>query len=687
MELTTSIRSLKGVGAKTEQLFQKAGIFTVGDLLLRFPKSYTKFPEPVEINNAQVGTGEKQAVILRVENPVLVKSTRMMQIAVINGRHSGVKMEFLWFRMPYMKSVLKNGETFILYGIVQDKSGLPSMEQPVVYTPKQYEAIANSLQPVYGLTAGLTNNLYKKVLSQILCQPDLLEEYLPESVRQTGELWTYADAVLQIHFPDSMDALAKARRRLVYDEFFIFLLAVCQQKEQVQKIDNLYPMQIKDALLPLFKKLPYQLTNAQMRVIEEIQQDMYGHTVMQRLIQGDVGSGKTIVAFFAMYLAAANGYQSALMAPTEVLAKQHYETFVQYSALFGIQIHVILLTGSMGARQKRHAYDRMQLYADAMIIGTHALIQERAVYDNLALVVTDEQHRFGVRQREIFALKGQSPHILVMSATPIPRTLAIILYGDLDISVIDEVPAKRLPIKNCVVDRSFRPKAYEFIRQEVAAGHQAYVICPFVEASETLDGENVIDYSEQLKQALPKEISVGILHGRMQADLKNKVMEAFAANEIQVLVSTTVVEVGVDVPNATVIMIEDAQRFGLAQLHQLRGRVGRGTAQSYCILMDTSNAKGTRKRLEVLKQTNDGFKIASEDLKLRGPGDFFGIRQSGDMEFQLADIYQDAGVLQQVSKQVQQILAMDHDLQLPEHEPLKQKMLQYTKNQMDRIPL
>lgn len=687
MELTTPIRNMKGVGVKTEQLFHKAGIYTAGDILLRFPKSYTKYPEPVEISKASVGTGEKQAVILRVESPVLIKNTRMMQIAVINGRHSGVKMEFLWFRMPYMRNVLKNGETFILYGMVQDKSGQPSMEQPVVYTPAQYEAIANSLQPVYGLTAGLTNNLYKKVLLQVLGYPGLLQEYLPAHVSQVCGLWSYSDAVFQIHFPDSLDALAKARKRLVFDEFFLFLLAIQQQKEHVQTMENLYPMQRKDVLLPLYQKLPYQLTNAQKKVIEEIQQDMYGNTVMQRLIQGDVGSGKTIVAFFAMYLAAVNGYQSALMAPTEVLAKQHYETFTQYCTLFGIKAHVILLTGSMGAKQKRHAYDRMQLYADAMVIGTHALIQERAVYDNLALVVTDEQHRFGVRQREAFALKGQSPHILVMSATPIPRTLAIILYGDLDISVIDEVPAKRLPIKNCVVGTSFRPKAYDFIRQEVAAGHQAYVICPFVEASETLDGENVIDYSEQLKQVLPKDITVGILHGKMQADLKNKVMEAFSANEIQVLVSTTVVEVGVDVPNATVIMIEDAQRFGLAQLHQLRGRVGRGSAQSYCILMDTSNAKGARKRLEVLQQTGDGFKIASEDLKLRGPGDFFGIRQSGDMEFKLADIYQDASILQQVSEQVRQITDSDHDLQLPEHVSLKHKLAQYTQSRLDRMNL
>ena len=375
------------------------------------------------------------------------------------------------------------------------------------------------------------------------------------------------------------------------------------------------------------------------------------------------------------------------MAPTEVLAAQHYETFEQYIRLFGIKTHLVLLTGSMTARQKRRAYERLQLFSDAMIIGTHALFQEKAVYDNLALVITDEQHRFGVRQRETFSLKGESPHILVMSATPIPRTLAIILYGDLDISVIDEVPARRLPIKNCVVSAGWRPNAYEFIRKEVEAGHQAYVICPLVEASEHAEGENVIDYSEKLKQALPDGVEVAFLHGRMRADMKNKVMEAFAANEIQVLVSTTVVEVGVNVPNATVMMIEDAQRFGLAQLHQLRGRVGRGDAQSYCIMINTSDSKSSVKRLDVLNRTNDGFCIASEDLKLRGPGDFFGIRQSGDMQFQLADIYQDAKVLQQAGEEVARILAADRELALPEHEGLRRKAAEYFERQMERLNL
>ncbi|MDE7311564.1 MAG: ATP-dependent DNA helicase RecG [Eubacterium sp.] len=685
MELGTPIKGVKGVGEKTEQLFQKTGVYTIGDILLRFPREYIKYPVPAEISNVQAG--RKQAVILRVDAPVIVKRTRSMQLAIINGTHDGRKMEFLWFHMPYVRNTLIKGQTYILYGSVQEKGGMLSMEQPVIYTPKQYEELADSLQPVYGLTSGLTNNLYKKTLRQVLDMQILMPEYLPQETRQSYRLAEYNYAVSQVHFPDSLDTLAQARRRLVFDEFFQFVLFMQLQKEQGQKIENIYRFREEELIRPLLEKLPYALTPAQLRVLDEIQKDLHGPYIMQRLVQGDVGSGKTIVAFFAMYLVSASGYQSAIMAPTEVLAAQHYETFAQYIELFGISTHLVLLTGAMTAKQKRRAYERLQLFSDAMVIGTHALFQEKAVYDNLALVITDEQHRFGVRQRETFSLKGESPHILVMSATPIPRTLAIILYGDLDISVIDEVPAKRLPIKNCVVGTGWRPNAYEFIRKEVEAGHQAYVICPFVEASEYAEGENVIDYTEKLRQALPNQIEVAFLHGKMQSNQKNKVMEAFAANEIQVLVSTTVVEVGVNVPNATVMMIEDAQRFGLAQLHQLRGRVGRGDAQSYCIMINTSGAKGAAKRLDVLNRTNDGFQIASEDLKLRGPGDFFGIRQSGDMEFQLADIYQDAEVLQQASAEVQSILDCDRSLSLPEHQGLYRKAQEYFAKQMERLNL
>ena len=376
---------------------------------------------------------------------------------------------------------------------------------------------------------------------------------------------------------------------------------------------------------------------------------MTGDYLMSRLIQGDVGSGKTILAFLALFLAAGNGWQGCLMVPTEVLAVQHMEAIQKQICEQKLPFYAELLTGSMTAKQKREACGRIASGESQIIIGTHAVFQEKIQYKNLALVITDEQHRFGVRQRESLSEKGDMPHVMVMSATPIPRTLAVILYGDLDISVVNELPANRLPVKNCVVDTSYRPKAYRFIEKQVKMGHQAYIICPMVEESEQIEAEDVISYTEKLRSTLPQDITVSYLHGKMKPAKKNEIMEAFVKNEIQVLVSTTVIEVGVNVPNASVMMIENAERFGLAQLHQLRGRVGRGAAQSYCILCYGKDGEKTKKRLEILNKSNDGFYIANEDLRLRGPGDLFGIRQSGELAFRIGDVFQDAAILQEAN--------------------------------------
>ena len=376
---------------------------------------------------------------------------------------------------------------------------------------------------------------------------------------------------------------------------------------------------------------------------------MTGDYLMSRLIQGDVGSGKTILAFLALFLAAGNGWQGCLMVPTEVLAVQHMEAIQKQICEQKLPFYAELLTGSMTAKQKREACGRIVSGESQIIIGTHAVFQEKIQYKNLALVITDEQHRFGVRQRESLSEKGDMPHVMVMSATPIPRTLAVILYGDLDISVVNELPANRLPVKNCVVDTSYRPKAYRFIEKQVKMGHQAYIICPMVEESEQIEAEDVISYTEKLRSTLPQDVTVSYLHGKMKPAKKNEIMEAFVKNEIQVLVSTTVIEVGVNVPNASVMMIENAERFGLAQLHQLRGRVGRGDAQSYCILCYGKDGEKTKKRLEILNKSNDGFYIANEDLRLRGPGDLFGIRQSGELAFRIGDVFQDAAILQEAN--------------------------------------
>lgn len=672
MELTAPIREVKGVGEKTEGLLQKMGVYTVGDILLHFPRDYVKYPRAVEIN--ELYDGAQAAVIVRIEKPAVVRRTRAMTITVCKGGYDGAQLEAIWFRLPYVANGLKKGKTVILYGKVTEKKSIYHMEQPALFAPEDYAAIEETLQPVYGLTRGITNRFLIKTIRSALNSCDSFFDYLPTDVRTRYELAEYNFALDQIHFPDSMDTLTWARRRLVFDEFFLFLMTMQLQKSGEEKQKNPYRFIDAAALEAYIEKLPYALTGAQRRTLQEILADMQGDELMQRLIQGDVGSGKTIVAFLAMLYVSDSGYQSAIMAPTEVLAKQHEQSFLELCGLFGITKTIVLLTGSMTAKQKREARERLTAQKDALIVGTHALIQEAVEYENLALVITDEQHRFGVRQRETFAKKGQTPHILVMSATPIPRTLAIILYGDMDISVMDEVPATRLPIKNCVVGEAYRPKANAFLEKEIAAGHQAYIICPLVEASENYDANNVTDYTKKLAASLSPDVRIACLHGKMKPAEKNQIMEDFKEHKTDVLVSTTVVEVGVNVPNATVMMIENADRFGLAQLHQLRGRVGRGDAQSFCIMMNASDSERAKDRLEILNRSNDGFFIASEDLKLRGPGDFFGIRQSGDMSFLLADIYTDAKVLQHAADEVKRILQEDPYLTQEKHENLRIKM-------------
>ena len=589
--------------------------------------------------------------------------------------------------MPYMRANLKSGETYVFRGRVVKKRGRLVMEQPEVFTPQAYEAVAHSMQPVYGQTRGLSNKTIVKAQQQALEVRRLEREYMPAGLRRKYELAEINYAMEHIHFPADRTELLFARKRLVFDEFFMFLVGVRRMKEHREDKHSPYVIKRVQEASTLKSSLPYALTGAQERALEEVYRDMEGGRVMNRLIQGDVGSGKTIIAILALVQAAYNGYQGALMVPTEVLARQHYESMTSLFQAHGITKVPILVTGSMTAREKRLAYGKIAGHEADIIIGTHALIQEKVVYDNLALVITDEQHRFGVGQRELLSTKGQEPHVLVMSATPIPRTLAIILYGDLDISVIDELPQGRQAIKNCVVDPGYRPKAYSFIQKQVEMGHQAYIICPMVEASEMIEAENVLDYTKSLQKELSSGITVEYLHGKMKAKEKNAIMERFAAGEIQVLVSTTVIEVGVNVPNATVMMIENAERFGLAQLHQLRGRVGRGDAQSFCIMVNCSHYENTGERLDILNRSNDGFYIASEDLKLRGPGDIFGLRQSGDMEFKLADIFTDANILKRVSEEVDRLLDLDPQLELEEHRELKRKIENYLGTNYEKLNL
>lgn len=645
----TSIAELKGIGEKTQKLFAKIGIETVGDLIRYYPRGYDVYEEAVPIG--EVEEGKVQTVTGAVFGRVQVSGSRKLQVTTLMLKDLTGTLKVVWFRMPFLRNTFAKGGVVTLRGRVVRRGKVLTMEHPEIFYPSEkYEEKKDTLQPVYGLTSGLTNHMIAKTVQQALAGLNLKKETLPEEIRLKFGLAELNFALRGIHFPEDKQVFYQARERLVFDEFLEFILALRKLRSKNERFANEYVIPDCPRVEQLIRELPYELTKAQQKVWKEIARDMASDTVMSRLVQGDVGSGKTIVAVLALLSTALNGMQAAMMAPTEVLARQHYATITRMLEEYQIPVRAELLTGSMTTKEKRRAYDRIECGYAKIIVGTHALIQDAVNYDNLALVVTDEQHRFGVRQREAFAKKGGVPHVLVMSATPIPRTLAIILYGDLDISVIDELPANRMPVKNCVVDTGYRATAYAFMKKQIAEGRQCYIICPMVEESENLEAENVMDYFAALQEEMGDGIVVSCLHGRMKQTQKDEIMERFAKNEIQILVSTTVIEVGIDVPNATVMMIENAERFGLAQLHQLRGRVGRGKYQSYCIFMTASRAKETKERLDILNHSNDGFKIANEDLKLRGPGDLFGIRQSGLMNFRLGDIYQDAKVLRKANE-------------------------------------
>ena len=655
MYINESVTSIKGIGESKAKSLNKLGVYTVGDILLRFPRTYYIYKEPIKEEDLSKHVGEKIAITLELRSNAMLKKTKRFDIVLAKGFTPNLIIELVWFRTPYIRNQLYTYTPLVFFGKLIEEYGTYKMEQPEIYQPREYENLCKKPYPIYSVTKGISNKIIIKTVEEAL-KNVTFEEYLPEKIIKNNNLYGINEALKHIHNPDTLEDYYNARKRLAYDEIFKFLLSLEYYNSNEVKINNTFTITNEKIVENAISKLPYELTNGQKMALNDILNDFKSPYVTQRLIQGDVGSGKTIVAFLSMLYMVSNGYQAAIMAPTEVLARQHYKDFVDFISLFGLDYNVVCLTGSTKAKERREILEEINNNNQLFIVGTHALIEDKVEFNNIGLVITDEQHRFGVKQREALSNKGYNPFTIVMSATPIPRTLSMIIYMGMNISNIKDVPKTKLPIKNCVVKENMRPNSYKHILSEIKKGHQAYIICPLVEAKEITEAENVLDYKEKLQEYMPRNIRIEVLHGKMKPNDKNDAMERFIKGEIDILISTTVVEVGVNNPNATTIMIENANRFGLAQLHQLRGRVGRGSHQSYCIFIDSSEGSEVNKRLSIMNSSNDGFFIANEDLKLRGPGDIMGIRQSGEVNFKLADIYNDAELFSLAKKDIEKLI-------------------------------
>ena len=682
----TPVSELKGVGPKTAEYFHNLGITNIYEMLNHFPRNYLVFGGLKKVSELQ--NDEIAAVRVRVDMVGNLRRVKnKMTILPIEVSDETGSMVIKYFNMPFMAKAVSKGGYYVFRGRVKKAGKEFTLVQPRKYAYDEYTELSGKFQCMYPLTKGLKNSTVIKAENSALKIADFTEDYLSEEYRNKLHLVSSKEAYMMIHDPSDEKESVLGRRRLSFDELFFFILYLRKNKELLKGAPNSCPMVESAEVKRFIEHLPYKLTKGQSKAVKEILEDLSGDAVMNRLVQGDVGSGKTIVAIAGLLNTVANGYQGAFMAPTEVLATQHFKTVSELTIKYGLPFKPVLLTGSVTAAAKRKIYEEIENGEVNLIIGTHALIQDKVVYKNLGLVVTDEQHRFGVRQRETLAGKGVGPHILVMSATPIPRTLAIVLYGDLSISAIKDMPEGRSPIKSCVVGESFRPSANKFIKDEISKGHQVYIICPMVEASDDEDSDNelrnVVDYSDELKEALGDRYRISYLHGKMKPSEKENILDRFSSGDIDILISTTVIEVGINVPNATVMMIENSERFGLSQLHQLRGRVGRGKDQGYAIFMTGKSDEKTTERLGILAKTTDGFEIASYDLKTRGPGELFGVRQSGDFAFKIADVFADADLLSEASNLCDEILAHDRNLHAPENALIREEAEFYGRNFLD----
>ena len=667
MDWNSSVSLLKGIGEQRERKLQKLGISTIEDLLTHYPREYKDRSEILKI--ADLPMEETSTFLAQVkEEGQNSRHGRLVYTRMKVYDETG-SVGVLWYNQPYMKNSLKIGEWYLFSGKLQKKYGRTEILSPEVERIGENFA-GGRIIPVYPASEGISQKMLRNLMEDALSQMNGgMREELPLWLRKEYKLAERNFAIENIHFPKTEQGFYDARRRLVFEELFLLQTALYQLKHTLEDSGEGILLKKKKALQEGENMLPFALTGAQKRVLQEIEKDMTSGKIMNRLVQGDVGSGKTAVAIITAYWAIQNGYQAAIMAPTEVLANQHFASFQKIFEPAGIK--VVLLTGSLKAKEKREALEMVKNGEAQMIVGTHAVIQKGVEYHKLGLAITDEQHRFGVRQRSTLADKGQNVHTLVMTATPIPRTLALILYGDLDISIIDELPPGRQKIDTSAVDSRYHQRIYTFIQKHVKEGRQAYVICPMIEKNEKLEVQNVLDYTEELIRELP-DCRVACVHGKMKAKEKQGIMDDFAAGKIDVLVSTTVIEVGINVPNATIILIENAERFGLAQLHQLRGRVGRGSEKSYCILVSDTKTKIAKERMKTMTESEDGFVISEKDLKLRGPGEFFGIRQHGLPELKIADLYQDMPILKEAQTAAAELLEKDRFLEAEEHLLLKE---------------
>ncbi|NLH97324.1 MAG: ATP-dependent DNA helicase RecG [Clostridiaceae bacterium] len=668
--LDKPLQYLKGVGEARAALFRKLGIHTVGDVISHYPRNYEDRSMLKKI--IQLQDGDQCSFEGIIASRVIVSRPRKgLSISKVSIRDDTGLVNAVWFNKPYLKDQLKPGEKYIFFGKVT-RRGTFEVLNPV-YEKVDETGPVNTCRiiPIYPSTGKLTQNVIRTVIRNALGYAgNCIEDIMPAWVRERYDLAGALYSINNIHFPESDDAFLKARERLVFEELLVLQLALMSVRNAHENAVPGITFGAREEVRSFVEGLPFRLTNAQLRVLEEIERDMESSRVMNRLVQGDVGSGKTIVATAALVKAVKSGYQGAFMVPTEILAAQHYSSLRELLEPLGV--NVALLTGSVGAKESRRILEGLASGEIDIAVGTHALIEERVVFDNLGLVITDEQHRFGVRQRAALGRKGTSPDMLVMTATPIPRTLALILYGDLDISIIDELPPGRKKVLTYAVDSSMRERVYNFIRKQVKEGRQVYIVCPLVEESETVDAVSASELAFRLATKTFSDLRVGLIHGRMKPAEKDEVMKSFISGETDILVSTTVIEVGVNVPNATLMVIENAERFGLSQLHQLRGRVGRGSHQSYCILFNDSRSEIASERMKVMTETHDGFVISEKDLELRGPGDFFGTRQHGIPDLKIANLYRDMDILKKAQEAAEIIISNDRLLETPENRLLGQ---------------